>query len=87
MSFTDFNNILSRLTDEYEDLNRQFNEDVVFLNDFDKVLRDNHGKVNNIFIFTLHKMVHHDKNNASNWFRFSYQVPEPLYQNGVVVGG
>uniref|UniRef100_A0A914Z114 Nucleoporin NSP1-like C-terminal domain-containing protein n=1 Tax=Panagrolaimus superbus TaxID=310955 RepID=A0A914Z114_9BILA len=45
MSFADFNGILARLTDEFEDLNRQFVEDVGFLNDFDKVLRDNHSKI------------------------------------------
>jgi predicted nucleic acid-binding Zn-ribbon protein len=45
MSFADFNGILGRLTDEFEDLKRQFVEDVGFLNDFDKVLRDNHSKI------------------------------------------
>uniref|UniRef100_A0AC34FPE0 Nucleoporin NSP1-like C-terminal domain-containing protein n=1 Tax=Panagrolaimus sp. ES5 TaxID=591445 RepID=A0AC34FPE0_9BILA len=45
MSFADFNGILASLTDEFEDLNRQFVEDVGFLNDFDKVLRDNHTKI------------------------------------------
>jgi predicted nucleic acid-binding Zn-ribbon protein len=45
MSFADFNGILARLTDEFESLNQQFVEDVRFLNDFDKVLRDNHSKI------------------------------------------
>jgi nuclear pore complex protein Nup62 len=45
MSFADFNGILARLTDEFENLNQQFVEDVRFLNDFDKVLRDNHSKI------------------------------------------
>uniref|UniRef100_A0A7E4USA1 Nsp1_C domain-containing protein n=1 Tax=Panagrellus redivivus TaxID=6233 RepID=A0A7E4USA1_PANRE len=41
MNFTDFNALLQQLTNEFEDLNHQFVEDVSVLNNYDQLLRDN----------------------------------------------
>ena len=51
-TFNEFNKQVRRLVDEFEILNKQFLADAHYVNDYDKVLRDNQTKVgfNNLLI-------------------------------------
>ena len=44
-TFNEFNKQVRRLVDEFEILNKQFLADAHYVNDYDKVLRDNQNKV------------------------------------------